>query len=99
MTTEEKLQHFYEVSMDTAREEATKVLDEYKAALETEMERHKQEKQAASESQFKIDSDNAAREINKALSAEHLHIKRCIHCCHLWVPCCQWGCFGYNQNG
>lgn len=76
MTTEEKLQHFYEVSMDTAREEATKVLDEYKAALETEMERHKHEKQAASESQFKIDSDNAAREINKALSAEHLHIKR-----------------------
>ena len=76
MTIEEKLQHFYEVSMDTAREEATKVLDEYKAALETEMERHKQEKQAASESQFKIDSDNAAREINKALSAEHLHIKR-----------------------
>lgn len=76
MTTEEKLQHFYEVSMDTAREEATKVLDEYKTALETEMERHKQEKQAASESQFKIDSDNAAREINKALSAEHLHIKR-----------------------
>lgn len=76
MTTEEKLQHFYEVSMDTAREEATKVLDEYKAALETEMERHKQEKQAASESHFKIDSDNAAREINKALSAEHLHIKR-----------------------
>lgn len=76
MTTEEKLQHFYEVSMDTAREEATKALDEYKAALEIEMERHKQEKQAASENQFKIESDNAAREINKALSAEHLHIKR-----------------------
>lgn len=65
MTTEEKLQHFYEVSMDTAREEATKVLDEYKAALETEMERHKQEKQAASESQFKIDSDNAAEKSTK----------------------------------
>ena len=76
MTTEEKLQHFYEVSMDTAREEATKVLNEYKTALETEMERHKQEQQAASENQFKIATDNAAREINKALSAEHLHIKR-----------------------
>lgn len=76
MTTEEKLQHFYEVSMDTAREEATKVLNEYKTALETEMERHKQEKQATSENQFKIATDNAAREINKALSAEHLHIKR-----------------------
>ena len=76
MTTEEKLQHFYEVSMDTAREEDTKVLNEYKTAFETEMERHKQEKQAASENQFKIATDNAAREINKALSAEHLHIKR-----------------------
>ena len=76
MTTEEKLQHFYEVSMDTAREDDTKVLNEYKTALETEMERHKQEKQAASENQFKIATDNAAREINKALSAEHLHIKR-----------------------
>ena len=76
MTTEEKLQHFYEVSMDTAREEATTILDKYKATLEAEMECHKKEKQAASENQFKIESDNAAREINKALSAEHLHIKK-----------------------
>ncbi len=76
MTTEEKLQHFYEVSMDTAREEAATILEKYKATLETEMECHKKEKQAASENQFKIESDNAAREINKALSAEHLHIKK-----------------------
>lgn len=76
MTTEEKLQHFYEVSMNTAREEATTLLDKYKATLETEMEHHKQEKQIASENQFKIETDSASREINKALSAEHLHIKR-----------------------
>ena len=76
MTTEEKLQHFYEVSMDTAREEATKVLENTRMLWKQIWNDHKQEKQAASERQFKADADNAAREINKALSAEHLHIKR-----------------------
>ena len=33
MTTEEKLQHFYEVSMESAREESEKALEEYRAAL------------------------------------------------------------------
>lgn len=78
MTTEEKLQHFYEVSMNTARDEAAREITEYKTALEADMEQHKKEKQAASEAQFKIESENAAREINKALSAEHLHIKRLL---------------------
>ena len=76
MTTEEKLQHFYEVSIESAKEEASKAISEYKASLEENLEKHKKEKLAASENQFKIESENAAREINKALSAEHLHIKR-----------------------
>lgn len=76
MTTEEKLQHFYDVSMNSAQEEAQKAISEYRASLEQEMEQHKREKQAASDNRFKIESENAAREINKALSAEHLHIKR-----------------------
>ena len=33
MTTEEKLQHFYEVSMESARDESEKALEEYRAAL------------------------------------------------------------------
>ena len=52
MTTEEKLQHFYDVSINSAQEEAQKALTEYRAALEREMEQHKQEKQTASEHQF-----------------------------------------------
>lgn len=76
MTAEEKLQHFYEVSMETAKEEAVKAIDDYRNALETEFDRHRQEKQESSENQFKIGSENAEREINKALMAEHLHIKR-----------------------
>lgn len=76
MKTDEKLQHFYEVSMDSAREEAAKTIADYKAALANALEQHKADKQASSEAQFKITSENAAREINKALSAEQLHIKR-----------------------
>ena len=76
MTTEEKLKHFSEVSMETAREEAQRAITEYKAVLEDEMEQHKKEKKEASENQFRIEAENAAREINKALSAEQIHIKR-----------------------
>lgn len=76
MTTEEKLKHFYAVSMDSAREEARKALSEYRENLEKEFQEHKTLKQEAAQHQFKIESENAARQINKALSAEHLHIKR-----------------------
>ena len=34
MTTEEKLQHFSEVSMETAREEAEKAITEFRSALD-----------------------------------------------------------------
>lgn len=76
MTINEKLKHFYEVSMETAREEAGKAITQYRETLDKEAESHKAEKLEASRLQFKIQSENAAREINKALSAEHLHIKR-----------------------
>ncbi|MFR5336484.1 MAG: hypothetical protein ACLTH0_09245 [Blautia producta] len=76
MTTEEKLQHFSEVSMETAREEAEKAITEFRSALDADLEQHKKEKQAASKQQLKAEAENAAREINKALSAEHLHIRK-----------------------
>ena len=76
MTTEEKLQHFYKVSIESAKEEAAKAISQYRDSLEEKLEKHKKAKKAASESQFKIESENAAREVNKALSSEHLHIKR-----------------------
>mgnify|MGYP000467658150 CR=1 FL=1 len=43
MTTEEKLQHFYDVSMESAREEAQKALEEYRRALDDMFEEHKKE--------------------------------------------------------
>ena len=76
MTTEEKLQHFYDVSMESAREEAQKALEEYRRALDDMFEEHKKEKEKSAELRLKLETENAKREINKALSAEQLHIKR-----------------------
>ena len=76
MTTEEKLQHFYDVSMESAREEAQKALEEYRSALDDMFEEHKKEKEKSVELRLKLETENAKREINKALSAEQLHIKR-----------------------
>ena len=76
MTTEEKLQHFYEVSMESAREESEKALEEYRAALSQMLAEHKEDKQKNAGGQLKLETENAKREINKALSAEQLHIKR-----------------------
>ena len=41
MTTEEKLRHFYDVSMESARQEAQKALEEYRKALDDMFEEHK----------------------------------------------------------
>ena len=49
MTTEEKLQHFSEVSMETAREEAEKAITEFRSALDADLEQHKKEKQKNNE--------------------------------------------------
>ena len=76
MTTEEKLQHFYDVSMESAREEAQKALEEYRRALDDMFEEHKKEKEKSVELRLKLETENAKRAINKALSAEQLHIKR-----------------------
>ena len=44
MTTEEKLQHFYKVSIESAKEEAAKAISQYRDSLEEELEKHKKAK-------------------------------------------------------
>ena len=56
MTTEEKLQHFYDVSMESAREEAQKALEEYRRALDDMFEEHKKEKEKSAELRLKLQS-------------------------------------------
>ena len=76
MTTEEKLQHFYEVSVESAKAEAAQEIENYKKALAKLFEEHKQEKIRQSQLELKAETDNAKRQINKALSVEQLNIKR-----------------------
>ena len=76
MTIDEKLQHFYEVSLDEAREDAAKAIQDHKAYLEQVLEEHKQSRTQTAEAEVKAEAEHVRREINKALSAEQITLKR-----------------------
>ena len=77
MTTEEKLQHFSEVSMETAREEAEKAITEYRAILDADLEQHKKEKQGSSQTTVKGRSrKRIQRDQQSSFEQSIFHIKR-----------------------
>ena len=76
MTIEEKLTHFYDTSVDEARRQAEKDVQEHKDSLDAALEEHKKMSLENAASSRKAEIANAKREINKALSAEQLHIRR-----------------------
>lgn len=76
MTTEEKLQRFHDAAVREAQEEAERLLQEYKKDLENLLREHKKEKDQEIALTLKTEGDQASREMNKALSAQLLDIKR-----------------------
>jgi V/A-type H+-transporting ATPase subunit E len=76
MTIDEKLSHFYDITVEEAHEKAAAILEEHKASLEKMEEEHKTLSEENAQTQIKAETANARREINKALSAEQLTIKR-----------------------
>lgn len=76
MTIEEKLTHFYDTSVEEARHQAEKEVQEHKESLDAAMEEHKKMALENAASSRKAEIANARREINKALSAEQLNIRR-----------------------
>ena len=78
MTTEEKLQHFYTFSIESACREAEQILTEYQATLDAQFAAHKESKQEEAARQLTDETNKAKREINKAISAEQLKIRRRI---------------------
>ena len=76
MTIEEKLTHFYDTSVEEARRQAEKDVQAHKDSLDTALEEHKKMSLENAASSRKAEIANAKREINKALSAEQLHIRR-----------------------
>ena len=76
MAIEEKLTHFYDTSAEEARRQAEKEVQEHKESLDAAMEEHKKMALENAASSRKAEIANARREINKALSAEQLNIRR-----------------------
>ena len=76
MTIDEKLSHFYDVTIEDAQAKAAGILEEQRKALAQMTEKHKADSQENAQVQIKAETANARREINKALSAEQLTIKR-----------------------
>lgn len=76
MTIEEKLQHFYDVSVEEASGSANQTLEEHKKHLAKMFSDHKQTRQQDAQAQIKAETENAKREVNKALSAQQLTLKR-----------------------
>lgn len=76
MTIDEKLSHFYDVTIEDAQAKAAGILEERRKALAQMTEKHKADSQENAQVQIKAETANARREINKALSAEQLTIKR-----------------------
>ena len=76
MTIDEKLSHFYDVTIEDAQAKAAGILEEHRKALAQMTEKHKADSQENAQVQIKAETANARREINKALSAEQLTITR-----------------------
>lgn len=78
MTTEEKLQHFYELSIKEAMADARQLIDNHQAALDRLFAEHCETKNRQARAELKAESDKLKREFNKEVSAEQLKIKQHI---------------------
>ena len=76
MTIDEKLQHFYEVSLEEAREDAAQAIQKHKKLLSEKLEEHRQLSRQNAEAEVKAETEHVRREVNKALSAEQITLKR-----------------------
>ena len=76
MTIDEKLSHFYDITVEDARAKAAAILEEHKETLEKMIQERKILSEENAQAQIKAEAANARREVNKALSAEQLTIKR-----------------------
>lgn len=76
MNTEEKLQHFLDTCMEDARTRSSRMLDEYRDALEQSFQEHKADALRRAQMQLRQESDKIRREINKKLSIEQIALRR-----------------------
>ena len=76
MTTEEKLKHFMDVSIQSATSKSSKMIDDYTNGLNKVFEDHKINAVRKADLQIKIGTDSLQKEKNKELSKEQIKIKK-----------------------
>lgn len=76
MTTEEKLKHFLDVTIENANAGSEKSLEEYKNGLETVFESHKEDALRKQALQIRLSEENLKKEKNTELSKQQLEIRK-----------------------
>ena len=76
MTIEEKLQHFHDTTVEEARNQAYRELEIHRKNLDKMLAEHKKTRTQDAQAEIKAETANAEREVNKALSAQQLNLKR-----------------------
>lgn len=76
MNTEEKLQHFYNLSIKSAKEDADKLTETHQKTLDRLFDEHVETKRRQAKAELKAETDKLKRNFNKEISTEQLQIKR-----------------------
>ncbi|ROR22152.1 vacuolar-type H+-ATPase subunit E/Vma4 [Mobilisporobacter senegalensis] len=79
MTLDEKLDNFYNATMEDAAKQRVEIINDYKKSLREIYEEHKQESLRKAENFFEMEVKNLNREKNKTLSTETLDMRRLIN--------------------
>ena len=74
MTIDEKLSHFYDITVEEAHEKAAAILDEHKAALEKMAEEHKTLSEENAQTQIKAETAAACLICRSSIFACHVNI-------------------------
>ena len=81
MKSQEKLQHFYKVSLESAQEEAQNEIESYEKELEDGFASYKEDKLHQEETNRKTEQESARRQINKEISSEQIELRRRLSVC------------------
>ena len=76
MTLDEKLEQFYNATIESATTQNIEIVEEYKQNLDKLFEEYKKDALKKSEQTFRLESENLIREKNRTLSSEAINIKR-----------------------
>ncbi len=79
MTLDEKLEQFYNATIESATTRNIEIVEEYKQNLDKMFDDYKKDALKKSEQTYRLESENLIREKNRTLSSEAINIKRKIN--------------------